>query len=131
MNVLIKRLLGESVAAPSKDVPMPIIEKTRPETYDVCPHCQQEIFEKHTYIDGDYASGNYVERHSDCGGALKRKPTDWSQVSPEWRSLLGIRECACPHCQKKFEYASVSEVKMGAVKCPHCDKTVTQGDIGG
>jgi hypothetical protein len=55
----------------SKDVPMLVVEATRPQKYDVCPHCQQEIFERHTYIEGDFMSGNYTERHSGCKGAIK------------------------------------------------------------
>jgi hypothetical protein len=41
----------------------PIIKKTRTieEDYEVCPHCQKEIMEKETFVDGE----NYVY-HSPC-----------------------------------------------------------------
>jgi len=92
---LVRRVLGES-QEPSKPFSMaeakPIVVKQRQVEFDACPHCGQEIFEKHTWIDGDFRSGNYMERHSDCGGAVIRKPFDWSTVSPEWRAMLGVRE---------------------------------------
>lgn len=88
MNSLVRQILGESVVAFTLDEAKPVLVKTRPVEYHECPHCGQEIFEKHTFIDGDYASGNYVERHSDCKGAIKFPPTDWSKISPEWRALL-------------------------------------------
>jgi len=65
-----KMMLGESVQDTldeSKDTPLKVIEATRPETYQVCPHCKQEIFEKHVYSD----DRGVTMRHSDCGGAIE------------------------------------------------------------
>jgi len=84
-----RRMLGESVGTPKPFARAPIkkvIEANRPVTYQVCPHCNQEIFEKHTYIDGDFASGEYVERHSDCGGAIEMPETK-HDLAPEWKFL--------------------------------------------
>lgn len=83
MSAVVKRILGESVG--DKETVLPVIEASRPVTYLVCPHCQQEIHEKHTWIDGDFMSGNYVERHSDCGGAIQLPKT---KVDPAWAELL-------------------------------------------
>jgi len=49
----------------------PLIKKTRTikEEYEVCPHCQEEIREKSTFIDGD----NYVY-HSRC---MEKGPIDY------------------------------------------------------
>jgi len=85
MNPIIKRVLGESVE--SKDSPLPVIEDTRPARFFRCPHCQQEIHEKHDYVD---ESGQ--TRHRECGGAFKWPPFDWSTVSPAWRALLQGRQ---------------------------------------
>lgn len=49
----------------------------------VCPHCHKEIYEKHTYIDGDFMSGQYVDRHSDCKGAIIFPESDLTQIA-DW-----------------------------------------------
>lgn len=70
-------------AGSDKNTPLPVIVDSRPVEFHRCPHCQQEIYEKHIYEqDG-------IDYHSDCKGAIKLPPTDWSKVSPEWRKLLG------------------------------------------
>jgi len=76
-------LLLESANDAPKDRPLPVVHATRPEPYMVCPHCHKEIYEKHTYIDGDFMSGNYIERHSDCGGAIKFPEPDPASI-PDW-----------------------------------------------
>lgn len=81
MKSVVKQVIGE---AASRNEVKPVVVKTRQVEYHVCPHCDQEIFEKHTFIDGDFM-GEHVERHSDCGGAIKFPPVD---VSPAWKSLL-------------------------------------------
>ena len=82
MNPLVQRLT-ESVDAPDTRKALPVIIDSRPVEYWKCPHCQQEIHEKHTYVHEG------VEYHSDCKGPITLPPTDWSKVSPEWRKLLG------------------------------------------
>ena len=76
-------MLGESeTPKPFANAPIKkVIEASRPTTYQVCPHCNEEIFERHTYIDGDFMSGQYVERHSACGGALEMPEQDLSGVA--------------------------------------------------
>lgn len=66
----------------------PVIKGTRQIEVLMCPHCQQEILEKHMYWEAG------VDRHRDCGGAIQMPPFDWSTVSPEWRALLE------PHARK-------------------------------
>ena len=46
MHPLIKRVLGESKE------PLEIIEGVRQDYYDICPHCKQEIYERHVYFEG-------------------------------------------------------------------------------
>jgi hypothetical protein len=70
------------VSLESLNTPKMIIETFKPQKIWVCPHCIQEIHEKHTFY------RNEQEYHSDCKGALKRPPYDWSGVSPEWRALI-------------------------------------------
>jgi hypothetical protein len=61
---------------PAKNEVRMVEVKQRPVDFEVCPHCQQEIYERHTYTDEDG-----TERHSDCDGAIKRpEPTN----VPDW-----------------------------------------------
>ena len=78
MNPLVQRLTEAAGAVE----PKPVIVDSRPVTYWRCPHCQQEIHEKHTYNEAG------VDFHSDCRKPIKFPPTDWSNISPEWRALL-------------------------------------------
>lgn len=68
MNPTVRKVLGESVG---KDQVLDVIETTKPEKILVCPHCREEIFEKHSYTD---ESG--IDRHRDCGGAFRFPPPD-------------------------------------------------------
>ena len=81
MNPLIQRLT-ESVDS-DKSKPLPVIIDSRPVEIWRCPHCKDEIHEKHTFVKEG------IEYHSDCKGAIVPPPTDWSKISPEWRKLLG------------------------------------------
>jgi|SRR5271157_2018036 len=85
----VRKMLGESAEAPEPFANAPlkkVIEASRPVAYQVCPHCNKEIFERHTWIDGDFMSGQYVERHSDCGGPIERLEADY-ELAPEWQFL--------------------------------------------
>jgi len=62
----------------SRDEVRAVIEDTRPVKFYRCPHCNEEIFEKHDYVD---ESG--VTRHRGCGGAFK-----WPPPSPEQKAWL-------------------------------------------
>lgn len=75
MNTTVKQVLGESV---TKDEVRPVIESTRPMKIFLCPHCNEEIQEKHSYLD---ESGK--DRHSDCGGAFA-----WPPPSPAEKAWL-------------------------------------------
>jgi hypothetical protein len=77
MNKIVRKMLGESVTKP-------VIVKQRSEDYQVCPHCNQEIYEKSLYADEQG-----ILHHNVCKGAVELPPTDWSKISPEWRELLG------------------------------------------
>lgn len=70
------------VCMDSLNEPKMIIEAFKPVKCWVCPHCRQEIHEKHTFMEGKQ------EFHSDCKGALLRPPYDWTGVDPKWRALL-------------------------------------------
>lgn len=68
--------------APVAPQPLPVIVDSRPVEYWRCPHCKQEIYEKHTYHEDG------VDYHSDCKNPIKFPPTDWSKIDPQWRALL-------------------------------------------
>ena len=75
---IVRQMLGESVEPPKPFAAAPVkkvIEAARPVTYHVCPHCNKEIFERHTYIDGDFMSGEYVERRD--------SPTSQPETAPK------------------------------------------------
>jgi len=76
---IVRQLLEEDVK------PLKVKQGTREERYEICPHCNQEILEKHIYLGED---GFF--HHSDCGGPFESKPPDLSQV-PGW-----LR----PYCEK-------------------------------
>lgn len=82
----VRRMLGESARTPdpAKDQPKTVIEATRPTTYHVCPHCHQEIYEKHTYSEDN----GLTERHSDCGGRIEWPEQPLESYSEPWRSML-------------------------------------------
>jgi hypothetical protein len=56
----------------------PVVIAQRSVDYHVCPHCNQEIHEKHTYTD---ESG--VEYHRDCGKPIKFPETPLEEI-PAW-----------------------------------------------
>lgn len=83
MNPLIQRLTESVDSRPFRGAAIaPVIVDSRPVEFWRCPHCKEEIYEKHTYVEEG------IERHSDCGGPIQPPPYDWSKVSPEWRALL-------------------------------------------
>lgn len=84
MNRLIQEALGSSRQYESAP-PKPVIEDTRPVKFYRCPHCQQEIFEKHDYVDQQGQT-----RHRECGGAFNWPPIDPNSLSPEWRHILKL-----------------------------------------
>ncbi len=60
MNPLIQKLTESQAAEP-----LPVIIDSKPLEFWRCPHCKQEIHEKHTYC------VNGMDYHSDCKGAIK------------------------------------------------------------
>ena len=79
---LVQRLTEARRAPVVGTQPLPVVIAHRPVTFWQCPHCHQEIHEKHLFYE------NEVAHHSDCGGAVELPEMDWSEVSPEWRALL-------------------------------------------
>lgn len=67
MNKELKQLINEIVQQFFDNAPMKMVEKgSRNVTYDICPHCKKEIFEKHEYTE----DGGVTWRHSDCHGLI-------------------------------------------------------------
>jgi hypothetical protein len=79
MNPLIKRIVE------GKDAVLAVIEDTKPVKFFRCPHCREEIYEKHTYTDD-----NDVSRHSDCGGAIAFPPPSAEEIAC-FNQWLGIK----------------------------------------
>lgn len=79
MSETSRKMLGESVAP--KTQPLKVIEATRAEKYLVCPHCNEEIHEKHVGL--NEAGQDF---HRDCGGIIEMPEEDLSQVAPWLRA---------------------------------------------
>jgi len=50
MNRHIQRLTESAEVRAAKDVPTPVIVDSKPQEIFRCPHCKDEIHEKHTYV---------------------------------------------------------------------------------
>jgi transcription initiation factor IIE alpha subunit len=59
--------------------------------------------------------------------AFKSKLVNKPLISKELNENLNL--ATCTNCGTKFNYLSVTESGMGYVKCPECNKPVTQKDI--
>lgn len=76
----LKKLITETVQQFFDNAPAKMIEQgTRTITYDICPHCKQEIFEKHEYTE----DGGLTWRHSDCRGSIEKPETPIDNL-PDW-----------------------------------------------
>lgn len=64
------RLLTESASAEVK----PVIIAQRPVDYWQCPHCNEEIHEKHAYPEDALSESNRTMIHTDCGGRFTPPP---------------------------------------------------------
>jgi len=84
MNVDIdtQKLISETIARFTTEN---LIKKgSRPQEYDICPHCNKEIFEKHTYSD----DGGDTMRHSDCGAIIEYPEINLDEVIPWLRPYV-------------------------------------------
>jgi len=74
----------ESVSI-NKSTPLPVIQDTKPMTILRCPHCREEIYEKHSYRE------NGKDFHSDCGGAIEfpgPSPEEKAYFEKHWKISL-------------------------------------------
>jgi hypothetical protein len=70
----------DKLAEPDKTDDAPQVELAeRKETYWKCPHCKQEIYEKHSWPANRDNINDGVEVHIDCGGKFKRPPMSPSE----------------------------------------------------
>jgi hypothetical protein len=59
------------------------ILKPRTTYYHECPHCQKEIFEKHTYVEFiNEDKSKFIEYHSDC-----KKPIQFYKTQEEMNEI--------------------------------------------
>jgi hypothetical protein len=80
MDTDLKKIIDETIEQFFENAPIKMIEKgVREETFDVCPHCKKEIYEKHEYTE----DGGKTWRHSDCKGLIRRPPLDPASI-PDW-----------------------------------------------
>lgn len=80
MNKDLKKLIVETINDTFTKAPEKLIQRgVREIYYDICPHCKQEIHEKHEYTE----DGGTTWRHSDCGGLIARPETPSEGVA-DW-----------------------------------------------
>ena len=80
MDKDLEKMIVETVEGFFNSAPMKMIEQgTRPDYYDVCPHCKEEIYERHEYTE----DGGLTWRHSECKGLIERKE-DPLESFAEW-----------------------------------------------
>lgn len=113
MDKDLKKAIDETLNKFFENAPEKMVEKKeRSVYYDVCPHCKQEIYEKHEYTE----DGGLTWRHSDCKGLIKRPDTpleeiaDWlrpyaeeaRKLKKEARKALGLDEDLPPSGEEKY-----------------------------
>ena len=77
MDKDLKKLIQETLDHTFAEAPEKLVERgVREIQYDICPHCKQEIHEKHEYTE----DGGVTWRHSDCKGMISRPETPLEQV---------------------------------------------------
>jgi len=76
------RQLTESIRTEVK----PVIIAQRPVEYWQCPHCNEEIHEKHAYPEDALSESNRTMIHSDCGGRFTPPPL--SKAEQDWLDKL-------------------------------------------
>lgn len=80
MDKDLKKIIDETVSEFFDSSPMKMVEiGRRTESYDICPHCKTEIYEKHEYTE----DGGTTWRHSDCKGLIDR-PEEPIETFAEW-----------------------------------------------
>ena len=79
MDKDLKNIINESLDQFFESAPMKkIMRGTREENFDICPHCKQEIYEKHEYTE----DGGKTWRHSDCKGLIQRLDENVAGLPP-------------------------------------------------
>jgi hypothetical protein len=77
MDKDLKKLITETINQTFAEAKEKMVERgIREIYYDICPHCKQEIHEKHEYTD----DGGVTWRHSDCKGLISRPETPLEEV---------------------------------------------------
>ncbi len=124
MDKDLKRVVDETIQELFKDAPEKLIERgVREIQYDICPHCKQEIYEKHEYTE----DGGITWRHSECKGLISRPETpveqiaDWlkpyvkeaRQVRKLARKQMGLKEDLMPMVQDKDDMDSIKKLGSG------------------
>jgi hypothetical protein len=87
MDKDLEKLIKETVEKFFESAPAKMIKKgERKEYYDVCPHCNEEIYEKHEFTE----DGGLTWRHSDCKGLIERPETPMEDIVPWLRPYVDV-----------------------------------------
>ena len=100
MDKDLKRIVTETVNEFFQEAPERLVERgIREIYYDICPHCKQEICEKHEYTE----DGGITWRHSECKGLIARPETPLEQIS------TGLR----PYVKEARQIRKLARKQMG------------------
>ncbi len=105
MDKDLKKMINEVLDKTFADAPEKLVERgIREIQYDICPHCKQEIYEKHEYTE----DGGVTWRHSDCKGLISRPETPMEQISREWRPFIAAAQQQRKQARKALGLESVT-----------------------
>jgi len=88
IDVDTQNLITETISKVIAEQSNLIQEGSRPQEFDICPHCKDEIYEKHTFSE----DGGKTFKHSDCGNVIEYPETgdkipNWLQSSVNQNKL--------------------------------------------
>lgn len=77
MDKELKKIINETLTRFFKDAPEKMVQRSAKEVYaDICPHCKQEIYERHEYTE----DGGITWRHAECKGLICRPETPLEEI---------------------------------------------------
>jgi len=73
-----QKLIDETISKVITEQSNLIQKGSRPQEFDICPHCQEEIYEKSTYSE----DGGTTFKHNKCGKVIEYPET--TDKIPDW-----------------------------------------------
>lgn len=120
MDKALKNLIDEMLDQTFAEAPEKLVERgIREIQYDICPHCKQEIYEKHEYTE----DGGVTWRHSDCKSVISRPETPLEQIN------RGLRPYVAEARQQRMEARQALGLESVVNGFTPDDKTLAEPDL--